>query len=219
MGKNNEDSHLLLLMGRQLALINEAEPLPQQNSAWENQVLEEMRKVAIPNPQIAKDLQNVAQIVHTALGSLRYDTTYSLLRDATNFIKSMCTIQNFDDDRGFLINDPYFVGKQVVSRYPEQEILYGRVRQTLVHLRPQTYDTWVVEIRPGFQLNGESSAFLRYDGPRYQPGDQVLYHGKPATILGPTFSNLARGSFGFHILMTSTEEEKYDVPFTDLSTA
>jgi hypothetical protein len=213
-GSDSQRTQLLLLMGRLLAIVHEAEPLPEM--AWGNWFAERM---ALPHQKTAHQTREIAALVQHALRSSSYQKIDEMLWKAIHGIQLLVG----ESEMGIRIDDPYWVGKQVVSRIQEGEtITYGRIESSLVFLDSTTpYDSWVVKVRPGYRINAESNAFVRYNGPLYQPGEQVFYlnngHALAATILGPGFA--MRGCFGFNISFheRGKQEYRYAVPSQDLS--
>ncbi len=215
-GSNSQRIQLLLLMGRLLAIIHEAEPLPEV--AWGNWFAERIQ--ALSHQKTAHQTREITLSVQRALRISSYQEIDEMLWKAIHGMQVLVG----ESETGIRIDDPYWVGKQVVSRIQEgQTITYGRIESSLVFPDSTTpYDSWVVKVQPGFHLNAESHAFVRYDGPTYQPGEQVFYlnngHALAATILGPGFG--MRGCFGFNISfhdIKGKQDYRYAVPSQDLS--
>lgn len=197
---------LLLLMGQVLAVLNGAQPIPED--AWEKWFSEEISKLQnLASQKAAHTLKEIALIVQSALASLVYEMIDSELRNALQAMQALVG----GSETGVIVNDPLFMGKWVVSRLYEEEkgILYGHIESTLVFpavVDEAVSDRWIIRIGPSsnssssYRLVGESDHFILYDGPRYQPGAEVLYQEETphfAMILGPNFRE--RGHLGYDI--------------------
>jgi hypothetical protein len=213
---DSNNAKLLLLMGRLLALMNEAEPLPEDS--WGNWFVEEIQ--ALFTPKTAQNLQEIALMVQKALRMSSYKAVDDTLRQAIDCMQRIVG----ESETAIFVNDPHWLGKQVIYRmYQEGErIIYGKIEASLVFPNNgSTSDVWVVKVQSGFQLNAESNAFVLYDGPHYQPGEQVFYvqSGQhiAAKILGPGFGMRGHAGFNISFQKGGKEEYRYAVPSTDLS--
>lgn len=191
---------LLLLMGQVLAVLNGAQPIPED--AWEKWFIEEISKLQnLASQKATPTLKEIVLRVQSALASLAYEMVDSELRNALQFMRALVG----GSETGVIVNDPLFMRKWVASRLYEEEkgILYGHIESALVFpamVDEAVSDRWIIRIGPSYRVVGASDHFILYDGPRYQPGAQVLYQEETphfATILGPNFRE--RGRLGYDI--------------------
>lgn len=211
--RHDTTPEFLRLMGRLLSIINQAE-IPEYN--WAKQFREDI--LSFSTRQTSRNLQHIANMVQLGLGNSDGSINDSDLCRALGALQAMVG----ERETGIIINDPTFIGKQVICRKEEEQITYGRIESTVVF--PNTsdpFDGWVVKVQPGYQLNADSTVFVLYDGPQYQPGEQIYYtkeEGRFAgTILAPNFRWRGRVGFDISIQRGGKADYRYSVPYINLS--
>jgi hypothetical protein len=209
---------LLPLLGQLLAVWNRAE-----NPTYPWAKAFRARLMARATRETRHTLQQIAAQVQRGLGrdGSRQERE---IHDALAALRSLVSIQA----TGIMVDDPFFLHQQVVYRSDQERIVYGQIVSTFVFLCPGTAsDGWGVRVPGGMRIDAASSAFVRYDGPPYQPGTAVVVQrrdprsqqtpGVVGTILGPHFGIPCQCRFDVAIQRPDRREILGAVPFSDLA--